>query len=353
MSLPHDLSINRSRTDTGDFTRNSTFTGTTQNSRHRRSNDHFSFCSASISEIYNKKGTTSSKKPPPPSVVSFQERPGDATSNGTDGALARPSALNMADRGASDVSALGFGDSLDHYQPQEDAAPMYGDLLGLGYDDEHNDDDDSGSPFAALKKNADSQTIPATDVVEDTDSVQASYELEYLRKNRPLDDAAEGTLIISGWVALLNLGEAMNNHQHHHYRIPSNHQFEADDIYYLRATKDSSGKAFLRLRPSNDSTEHTLTVNRDWTIESREVNGRMGKAVILRTPKASLLLLPVSLDDRFFAKSGDRVSSSSFDALREELFVPQGHYAPDQQMDAAMYLMFTVDSLVKQCGSAY
>ena len=346
--------VNRSRTDTGDFTRNSNFTrnsATTNNSRHRRNHDHFSFCSASISEICNNKDSSGKKQPPlpPPSVVSFQDR---VDTGGSDAALAKPSALRMTDRGASDVSALGFGDSFDScHVGGTETTHMYEDLLGLGYDeDAHGEDEDSTSPFAALKKG------PKTSEMRNVamplqEHPEVSKELEYLRKSPSLDNAAEGSLVISGWVALLNLGTDTNAHQHHFYRIPSDHQFEADDIYYLRATKDSSGRASVRLRHSNGSKEHTLIVSGDWTIESREVNGRMGKAVILRTAKASLLLLPVSLNNHFFAQSGEFVCDADFDVLREELFVPAGQYAPDNQMDAAMYLMFTVDSLVKQCGS--
>jgi hypothetical protein len=350
--------VNRSRTDTGDFTRNSNFTrasGNTNTSRHRRNHDHFSFCSQSISEIYNTNKGGSKKQPlhPPPSVVSFQDRSNAGIAAG--GALTRPSALRMSDRGASDVSALGFGDSFDSYHEQcaadvdeTGAAQMYGDLLGLGYDeDDHDDDDDdSGSPFAALKKGHQKGQQSRQEEV-----TKERYELDYLRKCPFLDNAAEGNLVISGWCAVLNLSMDAKAQQYDHCCIPSNHQFDSKDMYYLRATVQSTGHACVLLHRSKGSVEHRLVVDRDWKVESREVNGRMGKAVILRTAKASLLILPVSLDNSFFAPSGELVSAAEFDAIREDLFVPSGCYAPDHQMDAAMFLMFAIDSLVKQCGA--
>mmetsp|Transcript_17562 Transcript_17562/g.32507 ORF Transcript_17562/g.32507 Transcript_17562/m.32507 type:complete len:713 (-) Transcript_17562:267-2405(-) len=399
----------RSRTDTGDFTGTTNATGTTNTSRHRRNDHHFTFSNRSISEIWKGDAAAAGKGsaaplPPPPSYVSFHHQvPERSTivdpsnkSGGMSGS-ASPCKIGgsvvegMVRRRSSEISVLGWDESCG----EDGAYSLWGDD---DRDDDYDDDIDSdvdsnlvpkeekgndkeaGSFFVGLhpKPTDDSQsrhfeitergrsnskkssrdrnsksklqkeagkpkqgTLKATATTETVSG--------YLRKHPALDCVSDGQLVLSGWVAALIRPEfpRLDRYPEENTHLITE-KLCANDIYYLRVVVLSTGQASLLLHRSDGTVEHSFVIHRDWTLELKEVNCRIGRSVSICSASASLLLLPVCLGDCFFTSSGDIVAEEKFRQLRSELFVAVGDFAPDEQMDSAMYLMFSIDSLVKQ-----
>jgi hypothetical protein len=75
----------------------------------------------------------------------------------------------------------------------------------------------------------------------------------------------------------------------------------------------------------------------------------------------SMWMLPVALSDGSFNKFGEMISSNGNSnsstsshyqqqPLCEHLCSPHGPFAPDEQLDAATHIFFTIDSFVKRFG---
>jgi hypothetical protein len=169
----------------------------------------------------------------------------------------------------------------------------------------------------------------------------------YLRKDEELDTTTEGNLVVSGWVAV-SVGHSLEERFRH-----GSKRIEAKDIFYLRIVDMYEG-AMIFLHNANDKDGHELRLRRDWMCESREISSRIGRCVNIRSrsnPMFSIAnLLPVCLDDSFF-RGRELVSPQQFAKQHDRLFVAgKGKvYAPDEQHDAAMYIMFSLDALIKNC----
>jgi hypothetical protein len=172
----------------------------------------------------------------------------------------------------------------------------------------------------------------------------------YLRKNPTLDNTTEGNLVVSGWVAF-SLGSLLEKRLRYDSK-----RVESKNILYLQIVDDEASGARMLLNSSNGTLVHELHLQRDWMCESREISSRIGRYVNIRSrqnPMSSIAnLLPVSLDDAFFQGDDEEfVSPRQFGQLHDRLFVTgKGKlYAPDDQHDAAMYIMFSLDALIKNC----
>ena len=211
---------------------------------------------------------------------------------------------------------------------------------------------------------------------------------------RRLENMQEGSsatrVVFSGWIAV-SLGGDPDSFDQRHFRDPMQPLVSWHDLKYLCLTVNgTTGRASLVLcqpqhRPSGDSTvnedeNNDLTIQqydleRDWMVQSREISSRVGRCIVVRRvfyqPKEQALvmsLFPVSLQPEFFAdtEAGILISPTKFSKLRDHLFVPQpSHnsvgsgsgsgstgfmnraYAPDEQQDAVMHLMFSLGTSIK------
>ena len=170
----------------------------------------------------------------------------------------------------------------------------------------------------------------------------------YLRKNASLDDEAHGKVIVSGWVAASTGGASWEER----FRSETTKGILAvRDIWYLQIIVDRDERARIDLRSSSGKVEHEIFLQPDWMCESKEISSRIGRYVKIRSRsslKTIVSLLPVSLEDAFF--SGEKLASTQqFAKLHDRMFVGgRGRlYAPDEQHDAAMYILFSLDTLIK------
>ena len=174
----------------------------------------------------------------------------------------------------------------------------------------------------------------------------------YLRKNPTLDQATEGSLIVSGWVAA-----SLDNSLEDRLRYGTK-GIEAKEILYLRIV-DAPNGAIILLHSSTGAIQHELPLQRDWICESREISSRVGRCVNIRSRNTASPIanfLPVSLDDSFF-RGDDLIPEPQFNKAQYRLFAggkggAKGNgkvYAPDEQLDAAMFILFSLDALIKNC----
>lgn len=346
------------------------YSGTTNSSRHRRQRQ-FQFSNKSMEQIWQgKAGEEQLSLPPLPSVVSLQH-----THMATPHDSGYISALDDSeDWGAHDHS------------------------MGSYYDGDYDDDDDDpkgedNSPFAQLQQrkvarkgnatterrrrkgggdrppkasssggavrqskkasrddktssgNQNGQRPPPKKPEPTTGMVPV-----YLPKELRLDNATEGNLVVSGWVAV-SIGSSLEERFHH-----GSKRIDAKDIMYLRIVDVFDGAIiFLHKSCEGNQIQHELHLRRDWMCSSREISSRIGRCVHIasRSNPAFCIadLLPVSLDESFFPEKKQLVSAQQFAKQHDRLFVAgKGKvYAPDEQHDAAMYIMFSLDALIKNC----
>jgi hypothetical protein len=161
-----------------------------------------------------------------------------------------------------------------------------------------------------------------------------------------LDDATTGTLLLSGWIAA-----SFDNDTIESRLMKASSKIYEKDLYYMQILQVSESASIL-LYKSDGTLERSLVLQRDWTCESREITSQIGKFVTIKSPTSTIVrLLPISLDDSFF-NGENLVPSKEFSRVRNKLFATgRGKvYAPDEQHDAATYILFSLDALVKQCG---
>jgi hypothetical protein len=311
-NTPTKFSAPRARCDTGEYSKAST---NTNNSRHRRL-DQFTFSGDSIDRIW--KGADEQSVPPP--IVMCQEN-------------RRPYREESEDSGY--VSQLDDDD-------QEDLDD-YREFL----EKQIHEDDDSRSPFSQLerkttKKQEEMQHLAAHPIQKrqpDPDPV-------YLCKSEKLDRSSKGRVILSGWIAASVGDNSLEAN------LVSGSKLRLKDIYYMRIVEEND-QASLVLHNSKGEVAHLLRPELGWSCQPKEISRRVGRSVLLNDPWRSTVatLLPVSLKDCFFSR-GDLVSSKQFSKLHSQLFASGSGkvYAPDEQHDAAMFIMFSLDALIKGCG---
>lgn len=166
----------------------------------------------------------------------------------------------------------------------------------------------------------------------------------YLRKSAGWDSEARGKLVVSGWLAA-SFGVSTFEER---FRSESKKcVLGVKDIFYLQIV-EKDGKARIYMRSSSGNMEHEIVVQRDWKCETREISSRIGRYVSILSRNSVVNLLPVSLEDAFFSDE-KLAQSQQFGKLHDRMFVcGKGKvYAPDEQHDAAMYIMFSLDSLIK------
>jgi hypothetical protein len=233
-------------------------------------------------------------------------------------------------------------------------------------DDDEDDNDVEDEVVDAAPKTQRQQRPPATP--------RNPFVPMYLRKSPLFEEQLskqhhqQVRVIISGWIAVV-LGEKDSFEQR--YQAQPKRIVALPDLYYLRlVVDDSTGRASLNLYQPAAGTTLSYPLQPGWLVQSREVSSRHGRCVLVRqagvgtTPALSLALLPVSTPDGLFASptiaasgsnvdKGILVSQAVFAKRRQQLFVPKGGrsayraYAPDEQQDAAMFLMFSLDAWIK------
>jgi len=168
----------------------------------------------------------------------------------------------------------------------------------------------------------------------------------YLRKRASLDEKVTGNLVLSGWVAASLYDDALDKRLKE-----ASSKMTIRDIFYMQIMEDTR-TASIDLYDPSGILAHQLVLKRDWGCSSREVTSRIGKMVFIESPIFSILrLLPISLEDAFF--NGEAlISSKEFSRVQSMLFAsgPGKVYAPDEQHDAATFILFTLDALVKRFG---
>jgi hypothetical protein len=323
------VAATRNRCDTGEFTRTS---ATTNTSRHRRA-EQFQFSPLSMGQIWPGTNATTDEATavmPPPSFVLCEEACALRRDSGYISALDDDLDNNMEDWGSCDYN----GDNDD-------------------------DDEDSYSPFAQLerKRVAEERRRPQNAVTRKKNRPKQQKPPkpeptlvvpEYLRKSPALEHVTEGNLVLSGWIAVSFGTDSFE------VRLQEGSKLKAADIFYMRIV-ETNGEARIMLHKWDGATEHSFPLDRDWMCVPREITSRAGRCVTLQsrtTAGVVATLLPVSLDDTFFLSGEKLVSSKQFSRIHDKLFVSgRGKvYAPDEQHDAAMYIMFSLDALIKNCG---
>jgi hypothetical protein len=346
---------------------------------------------------------------PPPSYVTFPHDP-RWPENGIPNINFGPSPMaalrkRRDDGPGNDVVATGWTESFASSFDASEEQRMYVGLAAPPADVGEHGDENSGSPFAGLERKVEvgklegllpnppslispgndpsgdnncstlysphadqrhrQQQVPSPNGMEKRIQHNDPAPLEdfltgYLRKNRKLDASTKGQLILSGWVAIL-FGTSADNFRSMKQEEGGIYGLSSEDVYYLRVVV-VDGQPSLLLNKSNNtgSFDQSYTIERDWVIESWEVARHIGRAIIIHrgastttttmTTPSSLLMLPIALTDCYFTEAGVLISEERFHRLRDKLFARPNDFAPDEQLDSAMYLVFSIDSLVKQYG---
>ena len=186
---------------------------------------------------------------------------------------------------------------------------------------------------------------------------------EYLRKDKILDDEIHGNVVLSGWVAASFDDEAgapdSPTPSSLEARLLAGTKLRLKDVYYMQIIdfNDVDRTSLIRMQDSKGNEALSLCPEWGWSCQSKEITSRVGKAVSIYSRSRKLLatILPISLGACFFEQKvggGDElVSSKEFQRLHNELFVKGSGkvYAPDEQLDAAMFVMFSLDALIKRC----
>jgi hypothetical protein len=320
----------RQRIDT-DYTRHS---GTSNTSRHRR-RVHYDFSAMSMDQIWQ--GKPVDDKLVLPSYVVCQNNSSNSVGEGS----GYVSAL--------DDSETDWGITSDSYDGDNDEDILGANIAQSQKNRKHGTDmkrRDADRPPKASSARRRDQTgnLPPKRPAKRSAAVMTPT---YLRKSAVLDKEARGNVVVSGWLA----ASIDNSSLEERFRSESTKgNLGSRDIWYLQII-ELGGRARLDLRSSSGKVEHEIMLQQDWVCESREISSRVGRYVNIRSRnslKTILSLLPVSLEDAFF--SGEKlVPAQQFGKLYDRMFVSgKGRvYAPDEQHDAAMYIMFSLDTLIK------
>lgn len=333
----------RGRFDTGNYT---SYSGTSNASRHRRE-QQFEFSTGSIKEIWQ--GNPVDENLVLPSYVLCQDA---NTSRPNDSGYI--SALEDSEDWGNNSDSYYDGDNDEDFMEGIASNSRYSQIqqpkiATAETGRRRRTDDRPPSARRSRRNNKEGQKAQRPPAKKPSDNAADPTVVPvYMRKNSRLDIATNDNLVVSGWVAF-SLGSTLAERlQFESKRI------EAKNILYLRIVDDVSGGARILLHSSNGNIVHELHLQRDWICESREISSRIGRCVNIRSrssPRTSIAsLLPVSLDDAFF-RGDELVSQQQFGPLHDRMFVAgKGKvYAPDEQHDAAMYMMFSLDALIKNC----
>jgi hypothetical protein len=246
----------------------------------------------------------------------------------------------------------------DYDDHEHDHDPTgYGADWGIYLDGDKDDDDadNSYSPFAQLERKVAGERREKKELQRPPKAARQKPKQKrlesvpvppvYLRKSPALEQYTEGKLVLSGWIAVSFGNDSLEA------RLQTGSKIKSSDIFYMHIV-ETQGHSCILCKMPNGQVEHSLTLQREWMCISREMSGRIGRCVVLQSRQATIAtFLPVSLDDSFFC-SGELVSSKQFSRMHDKLFVSgKGKvYAPDEQLDAAMFIMFSLDALIKSSG---
>ena len=211
------------------------------------------------------------------------------------------------------------------------------------------------SPASRTSRTSEPPVVPTKDTVGGP---------VYLPVSPALDKAATAngaTLVFSGWVAMSE-GDAMR----HKLGMAEGKEvpIERKDICYLQLVHNHAQSQYNLLIHATASGEtKTVPLSRSLQAQSQEISGRAGRCVILQdawTRRVLWTILPVSLPD-FFFRQDKVISERHFSLIQSSMFTPfynatmgipqewseeycTMRYAPDEQHDAAMHILFSLDA---------
>eukprot|EP00934_Nitzschia_sp_Nitz4_P008955 Nitzschia sp. Nitz4//scaffold19_size178191//47651//49416//NITZ4_001965-RA/size178191-augustus-gene-0.131-mRNA-1//-1//CDS//3329540643//8945//frame0 len=338
MTPPHAPPA-RNRMDTSD-TGFTGFSGTTTTSRHRR-RQQFQFSSQSIEQIVRKTAANDEKKVAPPPYVMCQSGGSPMYDSGTFSSWDDSSAC-LTPQEVSHKKTFSFDSD---YTPGYPPSPYDAQPWGKATENIPSRD----RPPKAGGRTRRRRSAKAKQSSKPAKKSTAPSESIYLRKDLRLDSMAEGTVVVSGWVAASVGSDKLTPRL-----FRGEQDLEARDLHYLQIVDVTSTGVGARvfLYSSQGNIQHAFPLQSDWMCQSSEITSRIGRCVTLksRSSPTSVIasILPVSLDDNFF-NNGTLVPPKKFAQMSDRLFVSgKGKvYAPDEQHDAAMFIMFSLDALIK------
>lgn len=318
--LPH---VPRPRLDTGEFTKSS---NTSNTSRHRRL-EQFDFSQQSLSDIWqDTTGPAKVKGPPqmPPLEVHFPDDYDYIRMNGS-------FTSSFDDSAGFETFSVGYetptNTSLDgkEHRPQPDDLNRFPLTMMPPRPSTNRPHRAKGRK----KKPKPTMSIPL-----------------YLRKHSSLDAAITGQLVLSGWVAA-----SLDNETFELTLKAASSKIAIRNVHYMQIVEANMAASVI-LYNTDGTVARSVVLERDWSCESQEITSRIGKCVTIKSPSSTIIrLLPISLDDSFF-DGENLVPSKEFAQLQNKLFASgRGKvYAPDEQHDAATYILFSLDALIKKWG---
>eukprot|EP00980_Cylindrotheca_fusiformis_P005620 scaffold1184_cov132-Cylindrotheca_fusiformis.AAC.41 len=291
-------------------------TATSNTSKHRRL-EQFDFSQQSLTDIWQDPGLASKLKSPPPLEVRF---PDDYDF------------IRMSERSVtSDLDDLtGFESS------HNGADGTTNDSIGDGKRRSLLEDLSLLPPRPAIRRSKGKKKKPKPIM---------SIPL-YLRKHASLDAAVQGELMLSGWVAA-----SLDNEAFELTLKAASSKIAIRNVHYMQIVQENMTASVI-LYDTGGNVTRTIVLEHDWSCESHEITGRIGKCVTIKSPSSTIVrILPISLDDSFF-DGEDLVPAKEFAQLQNKLFAGgRGKvYAPDEQHDAATYILFSLDALIKKWG---
>jgi hypothetical protein len=184
----------------------------------------------------------------------------------------------------------------------------------------------------------------------------------YMPSSKEMDVKESGRLLISGWAAV-----SVSDYLRTQLALADGKpQLKRGDIAYIQLWNED-GEHMLKIY--QEKYVKKIVLKPYMQVLSQEVCSRAGRCVILQdsyTREVLCVILPVSLPDCFFHEQG-LVKAPFFSLLAPAMFTPfynatlgsisslewgqeycQRRYAPDEQHDAAMHILFCLDGALRQ-----
>ena len=186
--------------------------------------------------------------------------------------------------------------------------------------------------------------------------------------DRPIRKSKTTRIVISGWAAI-SLSDQLRNRLS---MMEGPLQIQRSDLAYFQLIQhaDPSKRPILRVKQDSGRDHDIVLGDRyDHNVQSLDVCGRAGQCVCLMdasTRQIRLTILPVSLPKYFF-REDKIVDEKYFNSWQVALFTPfttgqpktisdqaswgpevcLTQYAPDEQYDAALNVLFAIDTMLR------
>ena len=215
------------------------------------------------------------------------------------------------------------------------------------------------SPASRTSRVSEAPAVPTKDTANGPVYIPLSAELD-----KQVQESG-GKVVFSGWVAMSEtdamrnkLGMAEDN------EVPIDRQ----DICYMQLVQNEC-KYLLKVHRADDTK--VLELSQTLQVQGQEISGRAGRCVLLQdawTRQVLWTILPVSLPTYFF-RQGKLISERNFSLVQSAMFTPfynattgmpqewcqeycAMRYAPDEQHDAAMHILFCLDAALSSVSGS-